>query len=107
MTSELSCWGKGNDVKTGRNEHMRSTTRISSVLVLSFIRISIEQLPTLDLPSRKATDKQGGQTESEPESGGDVTRRPNKQLVLLYSDIPITINTRLQINVTPERAPYS
>jgi predicted acetyltransferase len=26
--------GKGNDVKTGRNEHMRSTTRISSVLVL-------------------------------------------------------------------------
>ena len=50
MTSELSCWEKGDAAKTGRNEQIRSTTRISKVLFLSFIRTSSRQLPTLDFP---------------------------------------------------------
>jgi hypothetical protein len=50
MTSELSCWEKGDDVKTGRNEHMRSTPRISKVLLLSFIGTSSCQYTTLNFP---------------------------------------------------------
>jgi hypothetical protein len=50
MTSELSCWEKGDDAKTGRNEHIRSTTRISKVLLLSFIRTPSRQYPTLNFP---------------------------------------------------------
>ena len=50
MTSELSCWEKGDVVKTGRNEPMRSTTRIRKVLFLSFIGISSCQYPTLNFP---------------------------------------------------------
>jgi hypothetical protein len=54
MTSELSCWEKGDAAKTGRNiEHMKSTTRVSRVLVRSFIRISKGQDPTLDFPFLK------------------------------------------------------